>query len=124
MNIDSGREPQQTLGAAETASFVDFASYLAPFDSDLLFECVAAVEGRHNAVYLYPDRMVLESPEIDEGRVDVPLREIDAWSAVDDEDVVRLIVRNGRDYSAHLPGSLRPVLEVALEKVLGRSSAA
>jgi len=99
----------------------DWAEFYGELDPDLVFECSATLSGDHHAVFVYPDRVHVEGPEVPEGSQDVPLSAVSGWALVVQGPVVVLTLQAGHPYRIRVPKAFRSVLRTALLKVLGDS---
>nr|BFF15620.1 hypothetical protein GCM10025699_69230 [Microbacterium flavescens] len=60
-DVDSGADTPD-LGPDD-----DWSTFFGELDPDLIFECSATLAGEHNAVFVYPDRVVVEGPDVPGG---------------------------------------------------------
>ena len=96
----------------------DWSSFFGELDPDLIFECSATLAGEHNAVFVYPDRILIEGPDVPDGSSTVPIEAIHGWALVVHGANVVLTLQVGSRHSIKVPKAFRSVLRTALRKVL------
>lgn len=107
--------------APELTADDDWADFFGELDPELVFECSATLSGDHNAVYVYPDRIAIEGPEIVGGSATLRLAAVTGWALVVQGSNVVLTLQGDRRYRIRVPKAFRSVLRTALLKVLGDS---
>ena len=99
----------------------DWGDFFTPIETTTLFECNSTSGGRYSAICVYADLIVVEGPDLPDGRVDLVPRDVVAWWMRDAGDLVEVGFEADRVYIARLPLMFARALGSALHGVLGGS---